>query len=350
MANPGACDQQTNEANENIAHQYPYGEVNVLITESNALTNKITFVAADTAGDPVKRTETWGDVQVMWAPCPSNLPSQAQVGNPGPPPEPGTSGNLLLSQMYLGNHSYLRSSTPKWPARLGLQDKKVGYGNLQVWPTSIKITGVRLVNRNTKIETVELLDEGIIKPGQRIVANGSTLKLEVTGRGRAEFQNGRIYCAVNVLVTAANRQNNTITFYADGSGDDPVKHTETWGDEQVMWAANPSTLPSQAPPGHPGPPLPAPGSAGLLYLSQEYLTARADEFRAPLRLWPTSVKVTGVELADNGAFRSATVDLLDRQMAKPGQAIVADGSVLTLSLSNDGWNKFGVVAPPFPIQ
>lgn len=160
------------------------------------------------------------------------------------------------------------------------------------------------------------------------------------------------YGGVNVLILG--NKDGTITFNAVGDKEG-VEHTAEWGNEEVMWCACPSTLPSAAKLGDPGP-VPEIEAQGILYLSEKYLSETPDlrpvvskwPLRLPaeatnvMRIWPTRVVVTGVGFKDGGMYDLATVDLLDPAECLPrtDDVVPLDGSAFEVPLTQTGVQRF----------
>jgi hypothetical protein len=114
------CDQPTIDANARIAGQINSGrnyyEIHVRILASDDTSKMITFTAdnAKDANGGNTFTVRWNDPTIVWAACPSTLPSQAQGSTAGPVPQPNDSGTLYISIDYLKSHGVI-ATPPKWP-------------------------------------------------------------------------------------------------------------------------------------------------------------------------------------------------------------------------------------------
>lgn len=164
---------------------------------------------------------------------------------------------------------------------------------------------------------------------------------------------------------------NTITFLAYGTDENWHRYTARWGDTRDMWAACPSSLPSKATATNAGAP-PERGAAGILYLSEQYVTNSAHN--APgiktltppkwpkylagpvkplhrLRIWPTSVVVSGYELVSrNGQPELNTIELMD--FVNVGERMVVfRGQPVEVDVSADIFLKFSLpFSPLFPVE
>lgn len=188
MTNPGQCHLMTKaeqDAND-AAAQYAYIGAPVLVTDTDGVS--ITFYAPDSSGNPVELKATWGDETVMWAPCPSSLPSQAVPGSPGSPPGAGATGVLYLRDTVLAAKG-VEGTTPKWPKRLGGVDAAAGgfHNALKIWPTGIVVTGVELANGKFSIGSVNLLSNTRARAAQTVVATHAVVELELTADGVQGF-------------------------------------------------------------------------------------------------------------------------------------------------------------------
>jgi hypothetical protein len=173
-------------------------------------------------------------------------------------------------------------------------------------------------------------------------------------------QNPRNYAPVSVTIVAKQAADpaGSIRFSVYGMNGEFLA---TWGDEADMWAACPSTLPSQAEATDAGTipgPQPAPTTSGFLYLSEQYVTAssipaapkwpkaEAETFGpyGVLRVHPKSLVLTGIELND-GRLKESTWELLDPYIAEHGQAIVIDENPMGVRLSLKAFSQVGVKFP-----
>src|SRR5262249_44922958 len=162
-----------------------------------------------------------------------------------------------------------------------------------------------------------------------------------TNAGIAEGRTPRRnYAPIDVKIT--NRRlispgSWTIDFVVSGMGSQTF--SARWGNEADMWAPCPSTVESSATASAAGEPpdTTSAGASGTLYLSGEYITsnkipgtpkwptALPDWFGpyATLRVFPTSLTITGIELND-GRQISGTVELLDPRLSARDQTITLD--------------------------
>lgn len=138
----------------------------------------------------------------------------------------------------------------------------------------------------------------------------------------------------------------------------------TWAKDNLdIWLEAPSTFPSQPPPSTPqNPDVPAPppleGQSGYLYLEDRILRNQgvlgdpkwpvafpSPPPTAPLRIWPTSIVITGHELV-TGENVSATIDLLNPRFASPQQTIELGTHRVEIQLTEEGFSAFTVSFPP----
>lgn len=168
-----------------------------------------------------------------------------------------------------------------------------------------------------------------------------------------------------------------VTLAARGTDGQPyVYGPYVWADESVMWAACPSTLPSNAVPVSGSTPLttsdpPQVGAAGTLYLSRyNVLEASADAVAGrpkmaydsamptpkfpdrlltlpenePLKVNLTRLTLVGTEL-ETGTFSTKTIDLLDRSHVPPQAITFGDGAIF-IRLTEAGRQAHGLTQHP----
>lgn len=152
-----------------------------------------------------------------------------------------------------------------------------------------------------------------------------------------------VYGPVSVLIVDSS-EDGMITFEALNVNNVRTCYSLRWGED--MWIDCPSTLPSIPPK------PPVKGASGILYLSGrlrdvfpdlvidvKWPDRKPETIYQPLEIFPTSIVVKGVEVAD-GQFTEATIELLDPRMAAASQTIVLNGGAITLSLSQAGFAEF----------
>lgn len=180
--------------------------VDVLITKRNVNANTITFLAMNAKpghpGEPGglgEYTVEWGKKEVMWAPCSSTLQSNATHDNPGDPPLEDSIGSLWFHIDFLKQKTNLLYDIPKWPRSLGAEPPPAHgpqaaplvqefYETLEVWPSSVVVSGVELKNGRHYEGSVDLLNRRLAKPGQTIQADRKApMKLELTPYGFKQF-------------------------------------------------------------------------------------------------------------------------------------------------------------------
>jgi hypothetical protein len=173
------CNQQINLDNQRIAlAANPVVDCHVIpVLVTGRTSNTITFVATGAGGVTVTCTENWGDPAVMWAACPSTLPSNATPSNPGAPPAIGATGNLYLSVDCLARNGIPLTVTqeregPKWPKNLGLAP----FEQLSIWPTRVVVTGIELSTGEWHEGTFDVLDVDSAARGPTLVL-GEPLEL-----------------------------------------------------------------------------------------------------------------------------------------------------------------------------
>lgn len=123
VTDPGKCDQATIDHYEKLigsptGPRYYGVNTTVLNVAIDPATKQemVTLEVFGTDGKPRQFELGWCDESQMWAPCPSTLPSQAQHGNPGPPPAVGAVGVLYLHRDETNNRQ-LQTTTSKWPLK-----------------------------------------------------------------------------------------------------------------------------------------------------------------------------------------------------------------------------------------
>lgn len=177
---------------------------------------------------------------------------------------------------------------------------------------------------------------------ERVCSNADNLTNAIRAR---EIGSGRPYGRAFVEVLAVDPAAGKVTVLTPAAGGGPVELTFAWTRDNV-WAACPSTLDCDETR------LPAPGATGMLYLSNSLVRDNrvvvkykwpddlpADPEYRTLRIWPTSIQLRGVELA-TGTLTSGTIDLMDPNIAQPGQTLALEDGPLTLSLSQAGFFQF----------
>lgn len=137
-----ACTQKDIDDNAKEAQKlgYQFGAHNILILDrkkSDDGTWSITFtIYGDESG--VKYTEQWGNTEVMWAPCPSEVAPGSTPSKIGDPPNVDTKGLLYFSKKFLDAHKL--SARPKWPLELGAD--LLPLETLQIFPHSFVLKGL----------------------------------------------------------------------------------------------------------------------------------------------------------------------------------------------------------------
>lgn len=167
------------------------------------------------------------------------------------------------------------------------------------------------------------------------------------------------YAPVAVTVTASSTSTGLISISAlDIYGYPQTYAGLTWGDETIMWAACPSTVTDDKNPNSIGP-VPPVNATGTLYLSSYYIRANniqgtpkwptclgyTTTFSAPLSVAPSSLILSGMELAD-GLHNRGSVDLWDPSCA-PRQTIDLTEASVTVLLTPKGFARMGV---SFPVE
>ena len=175
--NPGSCDDVTNKANRadaiTMVGNKNYGPVSVTIKGTNVAEQLITFIAKDPTGRPATYKARWGNLDDMWAPCPSSLPSSAKPGVPGPLPAVGAFGQLYMSDLYLAANNAVPDGTPKWPKAQATPTNY--YEPLEIRPTSVVVSGIELKNGKFFGGTIDLMDPNLAAPGQTITEGTDTV-------------------------------------------------------------------------------------------------------------------------------------------------------------------------------
>jgi len=193
---PGMCDDATTEANRAAAKQLvgdrSYGAVQVFVKDSDPIAGTVRLLLPMVNGGSREVELQWGDIDTMWASCPSSLPSSAVPEDAGPVPSKGATGTLLLSSGLLapdGVESGVQHDLTKWPREWAADNDS--YQAVKIWPTKILITGIAIETGATQEYTVDLLDPAMAKPHQGIKADHHTLRLLLTRDGCAVF--GQIF-------------------------------------------------------------------------------------------------------------------------------------------------------------
>ena len=176
-------DPATNAANKRKAYaenpHRTYAPVTVTIVSRTD--THVTFTATGDKQPGRQYTVLWGDKGIMWAACPSSLPSQASADDPGPTPAAGDSGELMLSESYLAASTMVYED-PKWPRMLGARDP--------VTSVRISLTGLYAhtlhvtADGETRFGKIDLLDLKKALRGQTLPNDGSWFELQVTEAGR----------------------------------------------------------------------------------------------------------------------------------------------------------------------
>jgi hypothetical protein len=186
MAKPGQCDPATNAANKNRAYaENPHRTyAPVTVTVISRTDTHVTFTSPGDSQPGRQYTVLWGDKGIMWAACPSNLPSQASADDPGPPPGVGDSGELLLSESYL-SASTMTYPDPKWPAHMGAGEPvtTVRIALTRLFAQTVHVTP----DGTTRFGKIDLLDLKKALRGQTLPNDGSWFELKVTEAGRHDL-------------------------------------------------------------------------------------------------------------------------------------------------------------------
>jgi hypothetical protein len=162
-------------------------------------------------------------------------------------------------------------------------------------------------------------------------------------------RHGKLYAPVYARIESAAGE--LVVFKAKDKHGNFQSYAVKWRSDDV-WTRCPSTLPSVD--GQ----LPAVGAEGTLYVEKQFLDDKLiggtpkwpDALPAPeqlrrLRVWPTKIVVTGIELATDD-HEEGTVDLLDPTLAGAEQTIsLRSDNPITLSLTQEGFNAFLVNFP-----
>lgn len=207
------CKPTVSEANRQIAIERFrglnrfFGPVYVLICEGATSPNKINFIAIDTAGNEVTVKDVpWGDERIMWAPCPSTLPSMATPDDHGGLPEIDANGYLYLTTDFANAHNLQFFDTPKWPiqfsqdflahsdasiaANANLAGSAEALNNtLPIFPTKLILTGRDLSSptSRTRQVSINLLDQSFAPKHQVIDLGRRPMNVQFTQRGLSEF-------------------------------------------------------------------------------------------------------------------------------------------------------------------
>lgn len=165
---------------------------------------------------------------------------------------------------------------------------------------------------------------------------------------------GKLYGPAFVEILGVDATTRVVSFRtAARDSAAPVTVKCAWTRNNV-WARCPSTLNCDEQR------LPAAGSTGTLYLSEALVETKqldvnvkwpnalgASEDYRPLRIWPTSIEIRGVELF-TGQMRAGTLELMDPGLTAPDQTLTLHDRVLTINVSQAGAGKFLVPWPALP--
>ncbi|HKE16185.1 MAG TPA: hypothetical protein VKB80_15015, partial [Kofleriaceae bacterium] len=197
MTKPGQCDTLTNIANQTAAtNRNPRRDyhriANVVIESVSPTTSTVQFSAIGTDGNRhTFAAEVWGDEKVMWAYCPSTLPSDAE--NPGPPAMPGpvpalhAAGVLFLETNYCQTNDIAIPPdeiingiiTPKWPRNFG---DPPPVGKLRLEATRLLLEGRLLGRAGAQDVQLDLLARELV-PDQHIHIGEGTVEVRLTAAG-----------------------------------------------------------------------------------------------------------------------------------------------------------------------
>jgi hypothetical protein len=172
MGTPGSCKAEDIDAAAPKAEATGHKYAPVFVTVTKQVSPSEIEIAIWGVKTPF--TVHWGDTSVMWAACPSSLPSQAVPDNPGKLPAVGAAGILYLSDTFLTSNSI--NETPKWPYKM--PDEPLT-AEIEVLPQSLLLTAT--YPHNGKQATIELLDRGSSSREQTIeLSKTKLLKVQLT--------------------------------------------------------------------------------------------------------------------------------------------------------------------------
>lgn len=190
---PGNCDDISIKSNRtaavNTVGTRKYGLVNVTVLESDAASGIVKLALPKTNGQVHIIKVAWGDLDAMWAPCPSTLASSAVPDDPGPPPPAGATGKVEICNLVLepnGHDIGVRHEIVKWPRENGDDDTGY-YQEVKVAPTKLSLFGLAPESGVEATSSIDLLDPALAKPGQTITTDGGLVTLQLTASGCAKF-------------------------------------------------------------------------------------------------------------------------------------------------------------------
>lgn len=184
MGSPGNCTQQDIDNNAKSATR-AYYPVSTLVVSTSSANGTITIQVPLVGGGSTQVTLKWGDQSTNWPACPSSLPSQATPSNAGPLPAVNSSGKLYLSAAYLSVNPTIAYDPQKWPASyLG----GVPYAPLEVWASSLVLTGVETTTGAHMQATIDLLDPDFAEVGQAITTERCVMTLRLGPRAFRRFK------------------------------------------------------------------------------------------------------------------------------------------------------------------
>lgn len=213
MTKPGQCDTLTNIANQTACQNRnparEYHRIQNVVIEVVPSSSTVQFSAIGT--DNNRHTfaaEVWGDEKVMWAYCPSTLPSDAE--NPGPPAMPGLAPALHAAGVLFLETGYCQTNqikippdeiingiiTPKWPRNFADQ---APVGKLRLEPTRLVLEGTLVGAGGGQEVQLDLLARELV-PEQRIEIGEGTVEVRMSAAG---FQNLNIPAAASGVAVFA---------------------------------------------------------------------------------------------------------------------------------------------------
>ncbi|MCW5802205.1 MAG: hypothetical protein KIT31_07440 [Deltaproteobacteria bacterium] len=233
---PRTCDALTIRQHRELAVTR-YTETDRFCEVANVLVltspnpGKLVFRALNVRNEMTDYVVPWDD-ELVYAPCPSTLPSSATPSQIGPLPATGATGSLWVDKTWAAGTD-IKSSIPKWPLSFAAGDvlESVGsfYKPVKVWVARVIVEGTELETGNAYTGAVDLADAFYARPGQTLTCEGGVAPLDLTADGcgagfNVQFGGGaRLESAIGVIQASARHTNadvaaalRTVAAYLDG--------------------------------------------------------------------------------------------------------------------------------------
>jgi hypothetical protein len=139
---------------------YMYTPVDIVLHAVSAGPNGFPIIEFTRFGQPTtpRHTAEWGNPAHMWIACPSTFPADEAFlpATAGDPPLVGAYGRLYLTETVFARNAIPMVLEPKWPPKLATQDPIAH--TLDLYPTSLTISGVELRTGELREARIDLLD------------------------------------------------------------------------------------------------------------------------------------------------------------------------------------------------